>query len=148
MNPPPRHATWLGYAGLLPFVGLAAAANLAPPPWAAHATTGLLAYGTSILSFMGAIHWGLAMRGGEDMPQSVANMRLLWGVTPSLVAWIAAMLGAAAGLWLIVGGLWACYAVDRRVYLVYGLRDWLPMRLVLTWGATLSCGLAAGRLLL
>lgn len=148
MNPPSRHAMWLGYAGLLPFVGLAAADNLAPPPWASHATTGLLAYGASILSFMGAIHWGLAMRGGEGLPQSAANKRLLWGVTPSLVAWMSVVLGAAAGLWLIVGGLWACYAVDRRVYPVYGLRDWLPLRLVLTGVATASCALSAWRLLL
>lgn len=143
MTAPTRWAAFLGYAGLVPFAGLATGVMSGSTGWSTQVATALLAYGASILSFMGAIHWGLAMRGGADVPEGTSNTRLLWGVTPSLIAWVAAMLGASAGLWLIVMGLWACYAVDRRVYPVYGLRDWLPLRLVLTWGATASCALSA-----
>jgi hypothetical protein len=139
MTQPPRIAQWLGYGGLLPFVGLAGAALWLGPLESTRITAALLAYGVSILSFMGAIHWGLAMGGGA----APDNKRLLWGVVPSLVAWVALLLGTAPGLWLVVLGLWACFAVDRTVYPRFGLRSWLPMRLVLTLVATLACALTA-----
>ncbi|MEY4345216.1 MAG: hypothetical protein RL032_1048 [Pseudomonadota bacterium] len=139
MTQPPRIAQWLGYGGLLPFVGLAGAALGLGPLESTRITAALLAYGASILSFMGAIHWGLAMGGGAAPDSKL----LLWGVVPSLVAWVALLLGTATGLWLVVLGLWACFAVDRTVYPRFGLRSWLPMRLVLTLVATLACALTA-----
>jgi Protein of unknown function (DUF3429) len=139
MTQPPRIAQWLGYGGLLPFVGLAGAALWLGPLESTRITAALLAYGASILSFMGAIHWGLAMGGGAAPDSKL----LLWGVMPSLVAWVALLLGTATGLWLVVLGLWACFAVDRTVYPRFGLRSWLPMRLVLTLVATLACALTA-----
>ena len=139
MTQPPRIAQWLGYGGLLPFVGLAGAALWLGPLESTRITAALLAYGASILSFMGAIHWGLAMGGGAAPDSKL----LLWGVVPSLVAWVALLLGTATGLWLVVLGLWACFAVDRTVYPRFGLRSWLPMRLVLTLVATLACALTA-----
>ena len=139
MTQPSRIAQWLGYGGLLPFVGLAGAALWLGPLESTRITAALLAYGASILSFMGAIHWGLAMGGGAAPDSKL----LLWGVVPSLVAWVALLLGTAPGLWLVVLGLWACFAVDRTVYPRFGLRSWLPMRLVLTLVATLACALTA-----
>ena len=139
MTQPPRIAQWLGYGGLLPFVGLAGAALGLGLLESTRITAALLAYGASILSFIGAIHWGLAMRGGAVLD----NKLLLWGVVPSLVAWAALLLSTAPGLWLVVLGLWACFAVDRAVYPRFGLRSWLPMRLVLTLVATLACALTA-----
>jgi hypothetical protein len=142
MRPPPI-AVWLGYAGLLPFVGLAGATLLLGPLENGRFAAALLAYGTSILSFMGAIHWGLALR-NSAAPDSKL---LLWGVVPSLLAWIALLVGAVPGLWLVVVGLWACFAVDRTVYPRFGLQGWLQMRLALTVVATLACALVAWSLL-
>jgi hypothetical protein len=138
MLPPPT-AVWLGYAGLLPFVGLAGASL-----WLGHLENGqlaqaLLAYGASILSFMGAINWGLALR-NSAAPDSKL---LLWGVVPSLLAWVALLVGTVPGLWLVLVGLWACFAVDRAVYPRFGLQGWLPMRLALTVVATLACAWVA-----
>lgn len=99
----------------------------------------LLAYSASILSFLGAIHWGLALRSTDAPPASM----LAWGVIPSLWAWVALMAGSTTGLWLNAIGLWLCFMVDWRVYPQFGLKNWLGMRLALTSMATLSCGVAA-----
>jgi hypothetical protein len=139
MTQPPRIAQSLGYGGLLPFVGLTGAALWLGPVDGVRIAAALLAYSASILSFMGAIHWGLALR-----DNAAPNTKLfLWGVVPSLVAWVALLLGTAPGLWLVALGLWACFAVDRTVYPRFGLRSWLPMRLALTLVATLVCALTA-----
>jgi Protein of unknown function (DUF3429) len=129
----------LGYGGLLPFLGLAAALWAASPSrWPALGAA-LLAYGATITSFLGAIHWGLLMRPGASQPLPA----LLWGVTPSLLAWVALMLAPGRGLVLIALLLWACLAVDRAVYPRHRLQAWLPMRLWLTVMASGSCLAAA-----
>ena len=61
------------------------------------ASTALLGYGATIAGFLGAIHWGLVMRPGAVQ----ALPALLWGVTPSLLGWVALLLGPAQGLVLI-----------------------------------------------
>ena len=127
-------AARLGYAGLLPFVTLASAAWLAPVAYRAQAAFALLAYGATIASFLGAIHWGLAMR-GPVAPQPGA---LVWGVFPSLVAWLALLLPVSQGLFTVALLLGICWAVDRGSYPVYGLSDWLPMRWRLTGVAVVS----------
>lgn len=132
---PSPSARQLGFAGLIPFVGLAMALWLSPPesrPWLSMA---LLGYGASIASFLGAIHWGLVMRG--DSPRNATS--LIWGVMPSLLAWLALLLGQATGVLLILGLLCACYAVDRTMYPRYQLKAWLSMRLQLTLVASASC---------
>ncbi len=100
----------------------------------------LLAYGATITSFLGAIHWGLAMR--SPAGEAVAR-DYLWGVVPSLVAWAALLAGAGAGLAILVVLLWTSYGVDRSRYPAWGQQHWLPMRLRLTLVASLSCLVAA-----
>ena len=138
-NPPTLAAQLLGYGGLVPFVGLSLAVWLLPLAYRAAALTALLAYGATILSFLGAIHWGFTLR---DRP--AASTRLLtWGVLPSLTAWVALLLPPGPGLLLLAAGLWACFAVDRVVYRWVGVQAWLPMRRLLTLIASLSCAAAA-----
>ena len=118
----------LGYAGLLPFLALAMAAWVAPTAYRGQAAFALLAYGATIASFLGAIHWGLAMR----QPHTLQPGPFLWGVFPSLVAWVALLLPVSQGLVTIALLLGMCLAVDRRSYPAYGLEKWLAMRLHLT----------------
>ena len=134
VRPVPPWAARLGYAGLLPFIALAAAAWLAPLVYRGQAAHALLAYGATIASFLGAIHWGLAMR-ERLMPPTGA---LVWGVFPSLVAWVALLLPLSQGLVTLALLLGICLAVDWRNYPVYGLRPWLAMRLHLTVVAAMS----------
>ena len=136
---PSLWARRLGYGGVIPFVGLAAALWLARPGDRPLASLALLGYGATIAGFLGAIHWGLVMR--EDPAQPVPS--LLWGVVPSLLGWVALLLGHAPGLLLMAILLWVCFAVDRALYPRYQLQAWLPMRLRLTLVASISCLVSA-----
>ncbi len=98
----------------------------------------LLSYGAVIVSFLGGIHWGLAMRAS---PVPVA--RLVWGVLPSLLGWLAVLLDSPWGQVLLVLSLLACYAVDRASYRALGLAAWLPLRALLTAVASVSVALGA-----
>ena len=134
---PSALARVLGVAGLLPFFFSAATVWLVGPqdglPVAA-----LLAYAALIASFLGGIHWGLAMR---DSHADAAQ--LLWGVSPSLLGWVAVLLPPRWGLLLAPATLIACYAVDRHLYLRLGLGAWLGLRAGLTVVASVCCALGA-----
>lgn len=133
--PPSLTVRLLGLAGLLPFVaGAAGLAMLPVPSLQAWAGVALVAYGALIASFLGGIHWGLAMQG-----QPPVGLRLGWGVLPSLFAWLAVLLPPSAGLLLLAVLLLACYAVDRRLYARAGMSSWLGLRLQLTGVAVASC---------
>mgnify|MGYP000057408606 CR=1 FL=1 len=140
---PSLMARRLGVGGLIPFMSLAAALWLGWPHDWVPANIALLGYGATICSFLGAIHWGLVMR--EGSAQAVPS--LLWGVLPSLLGWVALLLGQAVGLLLIAVLLWACFVVDRVLYPRYQLQAWLPMRLRLTLVASGSCLAGAAALL-
>jgi hypothetical protein len=137
---PPSALAWaLGLAGLAPFVMLAAVQWLSVPGWRMLAGSALLSYGALIVSFLGGIHWGLAMRG-----RPLAPARLIWGVLPSLLGWLAVLLDSPWGQAVLAMSLLACFVVDRSVYRDLGLQAWLPLRATLTTVATLS--VAAGGL--
>ena len=128
----------LGYAGLLPFIGGALLVWLVRADVHAYVALALSSYAALILSFLGGMHWGLAMR---QVAPSVAA--LVWGVVPALVAWPAAMMPPDAGL--VVHGLMsiACYLVDRRLYPPQGVAGWLTLRFRLSAVAALACFLGA-----
>ncbi len=130
-------ARMLGLAGLLPFIAGAAAVWLVGEQDRLP-TTALLAYAALIASFLGGIHWGLAMR---DAPADATQ--LLWGVSPSLLGWLAVLLPPRWGLLLAPATLIACYAVDRRIYRRLGLGSWLGLRAGLTVVASVCCLLGA-----
>ena len=131
--PPSRLVVLLGYSGLIPFAALALATWFAPAAYLAQAAFALVAYGATIASFLGAIHWGLAMR----VQVAPRPGPFVWGVFPSLVAWVALLMPLPQGLVTLALLLGICLAVDWRSYLAYGLKQWLPMRLQLTAVAAL-----------
>ena len=132
-------ARWLGQLGLLPFVLGALLVWLGLDPDLHLFVAGALsAYAALILSFLGGIHWGLAMRHSAPPPGL-----LIWGVVPSLLAWLAVLMPPFAGLALQGLMLGVCYAVDRRVYPTQGVAHWLTLRFRLSAVASLSCFLGA-----
>ena len=148
----PATVAWLGYGGLLPFVFLATAIFIDPdhaPLWG----DALTAYGAIILSFVGALHWGLAMilpvadTGTECAaftPQR-RNASFVWSVMPALIAWPALLLAPFMASLLLISGFVAHYWQDRRLAGWVSLPAWyLPLRLRLT--AVGCCGLACGGL--
>jgi hypothetical protein len=133
----------LGYAGLIPFVVGALMVWLVQPdaqPPEAHpfVVLALSAYAAVIISFLGGIHWGLAMRHTQPPPSL-----LVWGVVPSLVAWVAVMMPPEGGLVIQALMLLACYAVDRRLYPAHGVTPWLVLRFRLSAIAAMSCFIGA-----
>lgn len=145
MNPalpafdPPLWARRLGFAGLTPFVLGAALVWLVEATLKPYVMLALAGYAATIASFLGGIHWGLAMRDG-------ANGKLfpyVWGVVPSLVAWMAIIMPPGAALVVLGTLLLACYGVDRHQYVNYQMQGWLGLRLRLTMVASLSCFLGA-----
>jgi Protein of unknown function (DUF3429) len=135
---PSAWALRLGYAGLLPFVAGALLVHLVWPELHPATTLALLAYAGTIVSFLGGIHWGIAMRAAKpDLPL------LAWGVVPSLAAWVALVMPPSAGLVVLGAMLVLCYLVDRRVYTAHGLQRWLTLRFRLSAVAALSCFVGA-----
>jgi hypothetical protein len=101
----PAGFTTLGYAGLLPFVACALATALLDGEARSFAVQALVAYGAVILSFLGAVHWGLLLRAGEPHVQS----QLAVGVVPALAGWVALLLPEREALALLIvafGGFW------------------------------------------
>ena len=135
LQQPPAWAKNLGYAGLIPFLSLAAI-TLLLPQHKSQAQTVVAAYGAVIVSFLGAIHWGWGMR---DASKPGATISFIWGVVPSLLGWVALLLPDPLGLFSLVATLWLCYMVDRKTYRQRQLAAWLPMRLGLTTIASLCC---------
>ncbi|MET0210392.1 MAG: DUF3429 domain-containing protein [Burkholderiaceae bacterium] len=138
MSEPGPIAHRLGYAGLIPFVAGAALVWLVHADAHPYVVDALSKYGAVIVSFLGGIHWGYAMREGRPEAHAFA-----WGIVPSLLAWIAALMPAHAGLAALGFVLVACWLVDRRIYPRHGLARWLTLRFRLTLVASLSCFLAA-----
>jgi hypothetical protein len=131
----------LGLAGLIPFVGLAALSWVPEIMSVSFSGRGLASYAAVILSFLGAIYWGLAMSGTPS--DSTTDRIWLWGVLPSVLAWLAQLLPEFWALLLLGGLLWVCFIVDRIFYPKYQLQGWLPMRLLLTTVASFSCVVGA-----
>ena len=138
LNPPAPMALRLAYGGLLPFVFGAALIWIVRAEALPYVAASLGAYAAVIVSFLGGIHWGFGFR-RADPPQSL----FVWGVVPSLVAWVAVVMPAYAGLVLLGAMLVACYLVDRRVYPAEGAAGWLTLRFRLTVIGALSCFLGA-----
>ena len=130
----PSAVAWmLGLAGLIPFLAGAALQWFSPPGWRMLAGLALLTYGAVIVSFLGGIHWGLAMRSAQP-----TSARLVWGVVPSLLGWLAVLLDSPWGQAVLVLSLIACFSVDRSSYRALGVQAWLPLRALLTSVASLS----------
>lgn len=107
----PRPALHLGFAGLIPFVAASLGVWIAGYPQNLIALDIQLAYGAVILSFMGAVHWGLAMAGGEA---AVSYRRLGWSVAPVLAGWLALLLNPVYGLLLLILGFAGTFYGDLR----------------------------------
>ncbi len=128
----------LGYLALLPFVISAAGVHMGGAMWSALALKALVAYAAGVVSFIGALHWGLAFTKSKP-PVSL----LLWGICPAIMAWLSQLAPMPWGLWMLAALLLACYLVDRQVYRQQGVAQWLPLRLRLTSVATVCCMVGA-----
>lgn len=120
----PDVATWLGVFGLLPFGGSALSAAFLGEPYGGWAMAALMAYGAVILSFLGGIHWGVAI--ASDHGNGALPRRLAVSVAPSLVAWAGLLLPLRVGLLLLAAGFAAILYVDIRATRAGEMPSWYP----------------------
>jgi hypothetical protein len=137
---PPALARQLGYAGLIPFVLGAGLVWFVRADAHPYVTQGLASYAAVIVSFLGGVHWGLAM---PMQAPAGAPRSFRWAMVPPLVSWLAVLMPPAAGLVVLGAMLVATYLVDRRVYAAAGQAHWLTLRFRLSMVAALSCFLGA-----
>lgn len=115
-----RTAWFLSLAGALPFIALAlAVAGLSEiHPLHGIAQDALKTYGAVILSFLGGIRWGLAMRGSVP---SATRVTFAASVIPSLLGWFAIFLPApyvyaVLALGFAGQGAWDSFAGQSGVF--------------------------------
>ncbi len=108
----------LGYAGLIPFIGLAFMVQLADSPNDLIALESLVAYGAVIVSFLGALHWGACFRtlGGTTQNRWMDHSVWIWGIMPALIAWLAIHIFIPLALLLLAATLLVQRAIDQRTY--------------------------------
>lgn len=112
----------LVFAGFIPFAALAFwLYGIAPDhPWRQGTIVLLTAYGAVVLSFLGGIRWGLALRGREG--DGTADLTL--GVVPPLVGWIAIVVPAPLNFVLLAVAFAAQGAWDSLTLASDDAPDW------------------------
>jgi hypothetical protein len=145
----PLLAIVLGIAGLIPFIVCGLGAVSVDAGTAARMMIALVGYGAVILSFLGGVHWGFALGGmahGSPAPVTVAGnrfvtaerARLVLGVVPSLIGWVALLLLMIqlewAALLLLIAGFIATVVVEHQA----SQRQLVPLAgyIWLRWGLT------------
>lgn len=142
----PLPARAYGFAGLIPFFAGAAGAWIAAPGEAGWILRAQVAYGAVILSFLGALHWGVAL--GRSGTASEARRTMTWrrlglAVTPALIAWLALLAPTDAALILLATAFAGLYLLDRHSTAAGEMPAFhLSLRLPLTIGAVLALGLS------
>lgn len=145
-DPIPSAPRWLGTAGLLPFVVCAGGLWSAPEAYGPTLTFWLTAYGAVILTFVGAVHWGVALI-HPRMREADRAVFLAWSVVPALVAWLALVVAARTGLLLLAAGFIVQYAADGTLTQRFTLPPWyLRLRRSLTTVVVLSLLVSLARL--
>ena len=110
----------LTLAGFVPFAALAIAAFVLEidDPYSGLAVEGLRTYGAVILSFLGGIRWGLALRHKDG---EAPALTLAFGVIPSLVGWFSLFLPlphvfVVQAIAVLVMGAWDILAGRNGLY--------------------------------
>ncbi len=125
MRNPFTIAILLTLAGAIPFILLACVVML-DPLGSQTAIEVLISYGAVILSFVGAVHWGFALRdsaapvGGIPLSPAVLGAErqlLIFGIVPAIIGWVAlsAMLHFNApglSLFLLLVGFFIAIVVE------------------------------------
>ncbi|MFB4204011.1 hypothetical protein KBTX_01606 [wastewater metagenome] len=132
----PAVAAACGYGGLIPFAAGAIALLAGGGPTVAAA---LLGYAAVILSFVGAVHWGMAVAAPAPSPPGMAL-----SVVPALLAWPGVLLPPLPGMVVLAAALAGWRAVERLGWGDDGFPGWFRrLRDHLTAGAVVSLMLGA-----
>jgi hypothetical protein len=142
----PMTAALLSAAGALPFVTLALAPSIDFEPFGRPPLVVLSLYAAVILSFMGAVHWGLAM--GKTAARRDSSWQFIVSVLPALLGWFSlSFFPMAVALRVMALGFAALLLYDLRAVRVGSAPRWYahlrwPVTVVvvasLMWGSILA----------
>ena len=137
----PSSARWLGLLGLVPFVTMTFEAVTDISAGADDARFGLRAYGAVILSFLGGIQWGLAIRNSDGNARTRQGLTpiLTVSIVPSLIGWTGLVVEELLGFGLLIIGFVLVLISDvRAVNKGIAPRWYLRLRYPLT-AIVISC---------
>ncbi|MCC7413153.1 MAG: DUF3429 domain-containing protein [Gammaproteobacteria bacterium] len=138
MRPIPRAPLVLGTGGIVPFAVLAALLWALPAGYAPLALKWLLGYSAVILSFVGALHWGIALVHPE-VGDRERSLMMSWSVVPALAGWVALELPPASALTLMAVMFVVQLGADIRLVRRFPVTPWyLRLRGGLTAGVVTS----------
>ncbi len=142
----PKVAWLLGYGGVIPFVLLTlllVAPVQVPGIDAAMISKLLLAYAAIIISFIGAVHWGIALMLDDSDEQ---ELLMYYSVIPALSAWLMMLLPQQVALISMAGLVVIAYFMDRVLIFRLMKYDYARLRLhlsVAVGSSLLVAGLAS-----
>lgn len=125
MNTPPFPVALLGYGGLIPFVVLAALSLSGSREFVPNPSGWLLAYGAVILSFVGALQWGVAMMVAK-IDRARRTQSYVWSVVPALIGFLALILDSTLSFSLLIVGFALAYWQDADLANKISLPSWYP----------------------
>ena len=133
-RPLPPFAIVLGLAGLLPFILCSLGALSLSSDGSTRSLLALVAYGATILAFLGGVHWGFALDGSDTPSERVQRARFGLGVLPSLIGWAAMLITfiglPTTGLLVLTAGFIATTVVEAQAT----RRGLMPQRyMLLRW---------------
>jgi len=120
---------WAGFLGLMPFVFTLGLVTIGAPR--GMAPLGLqiaTAWGAVILTFIGAVHWGLALAG--RLPWSVQT--IVASTSPSVVGVMAILIAGERGMAILIAGFGLFWLYENRTHAEILPADYLDLRRVLT----------------
>lgn len=144
----PISARWLGGLGAVPFAFCAASTVVGSDvePYARYTQL----YGACILSFLGGVHWGVALRtlATSSAAHRMRHVDYVYSVLPSLIASGSAFLAPAEGLAILVPAFISAWVYDNiRFRQRADVPTWyLRLRTPLTVAAVASTSIALGAL--
>lgn len=111
VHPTGKVAKFLGYAGLIPFIGLTLVLFIADEDTAVLARFAFQAYAAIILTFIGGVHWGLIVN-----EKDFNNVKLVMtgSIVPSLLAWFSILLPLPVGLAILLLSFLALFFYEYK----------------------------------
>ena len=130
----PDIPSFLGWAGLVPFGLAALGTHSGIDTLVLYGFLAGTAYGAVILSFLGAIHWGLAMQDDRS------PIWYVWSITPALFGFASLLLFDVEMRIVALIPLFAlAWSVDRKAAIHGLIPNWyMRLRSILTVGAVIS----------
>ncbi len=136
----------LGYAGVIPFLVLFVFLTREKPfffdtPIPLSMWLGI--YAAVILSFLGAVSWGVALAKQTQSTPQQTNQLLVYGVLPSLLAWFSLLLPINIALAVMAGLILLAYLADLKMLSPLISKQYMRLRLHLSIAVAVLLTLSA-----